>query len=268
MGAAIVVERFSKRYGERLAVDDVSLEVRRGEVFGLLGPNGAGKSTIVRALVGLHAPTSGRVEVAGFDLAVDPVSAKERLGYVPEVVRLYEALTPREHLILVARLHRLEETAARAAIDRQLGLLDLAEAADRPITSFSKGMKQKVVLAAALLPDPEVLILDEPLSGLDAETTLVAREVVLLAAAEGRAVLFTSHVMEIVEKLCTRIAILVAGRVAALGSMEDIRAAAGSGGDLTQLFATLTRSEDPAATARALLAASKGIKARSPLAGA
>jgi len=260
--AAVTVERFTKRYGDVLAVDDVTFEVRRGEVFGLLGPNGAGKSTIVRALVGLHAPTSGAVRLAGFDLATDPVAAKERLGYVPEIVELYEALTAREQLRLVSRLHRIRDDAADAAADRCLALLDLADAADAPIRSYSKGMKQKVALAGAMLPDPEVLVLDEPTSGLDAAAELLVREIVRAYAARGRGVLFTSHVLEVVEKLCDRVAVLRKGKIAAMGTIAEIRAAAGGEGDLAKSFATLVEAADPASRARALLDACKELPRR------
>lgn len=252
-GAAISVEGFSKRYGERLAVDRVSFEVRGGEVFALLGPNGAGKSTIVRALVGLHAASSGTVRVAGHDVASAPLEAKQNLGYLPEVAQLYESLTAREHLVLVGRLHRLDPARAAAQIGALLAALDLAEQADAPLASYSKGMKQKVALAGALLPDPKVLVLDEPLSGLDAETALVVRALVREAAARGRAVLYTSHLLDVVEKVADRVAILVRGSIAAIGTLAEVRAAAGGRGDLAEIFATLVRSEDPSARARAIL---------------
>ncbi len=227
--------------------------MRPGEVFALLGPNGAGKSTIVRSIVGLQAPTSGRVSVAGFDLAADPVAAKERLGYLPEVARLYEALTPREHLVLVARLHGIPDEVSKVSLERMLELLELGASVDAPIASFSKGMKQKVALAGALLPSPPVLVLDEPMSGLDAEAALVIRELVREAATRGRCVLYTSHVLEVVERVADRVAILVRGRIAALGTLAEVKALSGSRGDLAEAFAALVRSEDPRTRARAVL---------------
>lgn len=261
-GAAVVVEQFTKKYGDALAVDGVSFEARYGEVFALLGPNGAGKSSIVRALVGLHAPSAGAVRVAGFDLAVDPVSAKERFGYVPEVAQLYEVLTPREHLELVARLHRIPDGRSGPAAEKLLAALDLARVADAPIATFSKGMKQKLALAGALLPSPPVLILDEPMSGLDAEAALVVRELVREAAARGRCVFYTSHVLEVVEKVAHRVAILMKGKLVALGTLDEVRAQAGSRGDLAQTFASLVRSEDPRARASALLDAASEASGR------
>jgi ABC-2 type transport system ATP-binding protein len=253
MAAAISVERFSKRYGELLAVDDVSLEVRPGEVFALVGPNGAGKTSLVRAIVGIHAPTSGTVRVAGFDLATDPISAKEKLGFLPEVAQLYESLTAREHLTLVARLHGIADSDSAPRIEGMLETLELLEAADAPIATFSKGMKQKTALAGALIAGPEVLVLDEPMSGLDAEAALMVKGLVRELAASGRAVLYTSHLLDVVEKVADRVAILVKGKVAAMGTLTEIRATAGVSGDLGKLFATLVRAEDPNERARELL---------------
>jgi ABC-2 type transport system ATP-binding protein len=253
MPAAISVERFTKRYGEALAVDDVSFEVREGEVFALLGPNGAGKSTLVRALVGLHPATSGSVRVAGFDLATHPLEAKQSLGYIPETAQLYESLTAREHLTLVGRLHRIPEDRLPTKLEFLLGALELAEAADSPIASFSKGMKQKTALAGALLPDPRVLILDEPMSGLDAETALTIRALVRELAAAGRTVFYTSHLLDVVEKVADRVAILVRGRIVALGSLASIRESAGVEGDLARVFASLVRAQDPNDRAREIL---------------
>ncbi|MBI3818652.1 MAG: ABC transporter ATP-binding protein [Planctomycetes bacterium] len=251
--SAIAVSGFVKKYGGATAVDGVDFDVRAGEVFALLGPNGAGKSTIVRAMVGLHAPTAGTVTIAGFDIVTNPVEAKRRLGYLPESAQLYEALTAREHLALVARLHRIPETRAADAIERVLELLDLKNVIDAPIASYSKGMKQKTALAGALLSDPDVLILDEPMSGLDAEAALVLRSLVRELAARGRCVLYTSHLLDVVEKVADRVAILVKGKLAALGTLSEIRAQAGSNGDLAEVFATLVRSEDPASRARQIL---------------
>jgi ABC-2 type transport system ATP-binding protein len=254
MTSAISVERFTKRYGDVLAVDDVSFEVRTGEVFALLGPNGAGKSTLVRALVGLHAPSSGVVRVAGFDLATQPIEAKERLGYIPETAQLYESLTAREHLTLVARLHRIPDSESPTKIGALLEMLDLGAAADSPIASYSKGMKQKAALAGALVSDPRVLILDEPMSGLDAEAALMVRALVREFASAGRAVLYTSHLLDVVEKVADRVAILVRGKLAALGTLDAIRASEGLRGDLAEVFAALVRSQDPNERAREILA--------------
>jgi ABC-2 type transport system ATP-binding protein len=251
--AAISVEKFTKKYGDHLAVDAVSFEVRAGEVFALLGPNGAGKSTLVRAIVGIHDATSGSIRVAGRDVAAEPVQAKENLGYVPETSQLYEALTASEYLTLAARLHGLPDSESKNTIAGLLESLDLRSAAGDPLATFSKGMKQKVAIAAALLPDPPILILDEPLSGLDAETGLVLRSLVCEFAQRGRTVLYTSHLLDVVEKLADRVAILVAGKIAAIGTLEEIRAQAGTGGDLASVFSQLTRTEDPLARARSLL---------------
>lgn len=255
MTVSITVRNFVKNYGNTRAVDDVSFEAFHGEVFSLLGPNGAGKSTIVRALVGLHAPDGGSVTIEGFDMAAEPVRARERIGYLPEVAQLYESLTAREYLTMVARLHRMDAGRAARSMDSVLEILDLHKFADAPIATFSKGMKQKTALTAALLPNPRVLILDEPMSGLDAEAALVVRALVREFAASGRTVLYTSHLLDVVEKVADRVAILVKGRLAAIGTLDHVRSLAGTRGDLSEVFASLVRSEDPVERARRALGA-------------
>jgi ABC-2 type transport system ATP-binding protein len=251
--AAVAVQDFRKDYGGRIAVDGVGFEVAEGEVFALLGPNGAGKSTIVRALVGIQPPTSGRVRVFGFDMGAEPVKAKELLGYVPETTQLYESLTAREYLTLAARLHRIPDAASRVKIERFLEIWNLAESADEPLASFSKGMKQKVAILAALVSGPRLLVLDEPMSGLDAEAALVLRALVREHAARGGTVFYTSHVLDVVEKVASRVAVLVQGKLAALGTLDEIRAQAGVQGDLGAVFESLARTGDPVRQARALL---------------
>jgi ABC-2 type transport system ATP-binding protein len=241
------------RYGEATAVDGLDLELVRGEVFGLLGPNGAGKTSAVRALVGLLAPSAGSVEIAGHDLVRDPLAARRHLAFVPDGAPLYQNLSPRAHLALTGRLHGLDEAELCAEGDRLLGALDLAERADDPIASFSHGMRQKAALACALLVRPQLLVLDEPLSGLDATTTTVIKEVLRGWADRGACVLYTSHLLDVVERICDRMAILDRGRLIALGSLDELRAQARSTGTLEQVFATLTRSGDAAARARDVL---------------
>jgi ABC-2 type transport system ATP-binding protein len=243
------------RYGEATALEGLDLELVRGEVFGLLGPNGAGKTTAVRALVGLLSPSAGNVEIAGHDMARDPLAARRRLAFVPDGAPLYQSLSPRQHLALTGRLHGLEEAEIRAEGDRLLAALDLLERADDPIASFSHGMRQKAALACALLVRPALLVLDEPLSGLDATTTAVMKEVLRGWADRGACVLYTSHLLDVVERVCDRMAILDRGRLIALGSLDELRAQARSTGTLEQVFATLTRSGDASARARDVLGA-------------
>ncbi len=237
------------------ALRDVSFEVRPGEVLGLLGPNGAGKTTAIRVLCGLLRPDRGTAAIAGHDVRDEPLAARRRMAFVPDGAPLYGSLSPRRHLELVGRLHGQEEDRiAREA----LGLLDalgLAERADDPIAGFSRGMRQKTALACALLPRPDLLVLDEPLSGLDAPTTAVMKEILRHWAAEGHAVLYTSHLLDVVERVCDRMVVLLAGRVEAEGSLDELRARAGTAGTLEDVFGTLTHAEDPTARARAVLGA-------------
>lgn len=257
-GAPSVVARLAGltvRYGEATALDGLDLELVRGEVFGLLGPNGAGKTTTVRAMVGLLAPDAGRVEIAGYDMARDPLEARRRLAFVPDGAPLYQNLSARAHLALTGRLHGLAEAELRSEGDRLLAALELFERADDPIASFSHGMRQKAALACALLVRPALLVLDEPLSGLDATTTAVIKEVLRGWANRGACVLYTSHLLDVVERVCDRMAILDHGRLIALGSLDELRAQAHTAGTLEQVFAALTRSGDSAARARAVLGA-------------
>ncbi len=250
----IRIESLRKTYGDLVAVDDLSLHVAAGEILALLGPNGAGKTTTVSCLVGLLAPDRGRIEVSGIDLRADPPAAKRALAYVPELAALYQALTPEEYLALKGRLFSMPEPQIARATDRLLEGFGLLERKREPMVGFSKGMTQKVALASALLTEPKVLVLDEPLSGLDAETTLVVKELLRGFAARGGAVLYCSHMLDVVETLAHRIAVLDRGRLQALGTLEELRRSAGGGGQrLEQLFRQLTAAADPVARARLLL---------------
>jgi len=249
----VALTAYQHRYGEHVAVHGLDLEVRRGEVFGLLGPNGAGKTTTVRALVGLSAPSAGRVTIAGHDMIAAPLAAKRHLGYVPDGAPLYPNLSAREHLLLVGRLHGGTDAATHAEAQRLLAHLDLADRADEPIGRFSRGMRQKAALACALLHRPEVLVLDEPLTGLDAPSAAMVKELLRAWADAGGAVLYTSHLLDIVERVCDRMLVLAGGRVVGEGSLDDLRARAGHDGTLEQVFGALTAIEDPAARARAIV---------------
>ena len=239
----IVTEQLSHSYGAAAALQDLNLRVAAGEVLGLLGPNGAGKSTTVKILTGLVRPSSGRALVAGFDIVQQPLEAKQRLGYVPEQPVVYETLTAAEFLEVIAALHHLDPALARQRRDELLSLFGLGDARHQRLNAFSKGMKQKVVLAAALLHRPEVLILDEPLDGLDANSARVVKELLRSLASQGRTVLFCSHILEVVERVCTRIVIIDKGRQIAEGAPHEIAARTGSA-TLDEAFAKLTGVRD------------------------
>ncbi len=255
MPAAVLASfsKVSKRYGERLALADFTLAVQAGEVVGLLGPNGAGKTTALRILCGLAAPDEGRVEIGGRDVQREPLQARKNVGYVPDGAPLYSNLTPTEHLQLVGRLHGLAEDAIALESERLLAGLELLGRHCDPVGSFSRGMRQKVAIACALLPRPKLLVLDEPLTGLDTSTAMVIKALMRGWGDRGGAVLVTSHLLEVVERVCDRMAILAQGRMLACGSFEELRTQAGGGSSLDEVFRTLTQSEDPARVADRIL---------------
>jgi ABC-2 type transport system ATP-binding protein len=260
----IVARNLTKRYGSITALDGVSFEARPGEILGYLGPNGAGKSTTISILTGLIAPDSGSASVAGHDVSTSPLEAKARLGYVPEIPAVYEALTPEEFLAFVGRIRKLPEAAIARRTPLLLGLFEIGDRARYPMGGFSKGMRQKVLLAAALLHDPDVLILDEPLSGLDAPSALLLREILQRLRDRGKTILYSSHVLEVVERLADRVLILHRGRVVAEGALEELlRAPVAAGGGapgadgalrLEDLFRERTELFDPAERAERFLA--------------
>jgi ABC-2 type transport system ATP-binding protein len=243
----------SKRFGRQQALAELSLEIRAGEVFGLLGPNGAGKTTALRLLCGLLQADAGRIEIAGHDLATEPLLARRQLGYVPDGAPLYSNLTPFEHLCLVGRLHGMEEARLAGEAMRLLDALELSERGGDPVGGFSRGMRQKVAIACAVLPRPQLLVLDEPLTGLDIPSTMVVKALMRGWADRGGAVLVTSHLLEVVERVCNRICILAEGRRLALGTMAELRAQAGGGSTLEEVVRSLTRSQDPTAIAGRIL---------------
>lgn len=250
----IEARSLSRDFGDLHALDGVSFRVEKGEVFGYLGPNGAGKSTTVKVLLGLLAPTSGEVEVDGVDVARDPVSARERIGYVPEVQSLYESLSAEEHLRFVARMRLLDEATTERRSEALLSAFDLEGRAQEPIRSYSKGMRQKVAIALALVHRPTVLILDEPLAGLDVTTAMTLRGVIRGCASRGTSVLYCSHVLDVVEKVCDRAMILNHGKVVAAGTLEELRQET-EGTSLDEIFRSVATEVDPDQRADALLEA-------------
>jgi ABC-2 type transport system ATP-binding protein len=216
----IQVTGLTKLYGDFPAVRDISFRVAAGEVVGLVGPNGAGKTTTLRSVAGIIAPTAGRIEVAGMDLGTDPVAAKRALAFVPDEPHLFEYLTVDEHLAFVARLYGVPDAA-----DRSVRLLEELELADRR-TSFpgelSRGMRQKLAIACGLLHDPRALLLDEPLTGLDPLGIRRMKATIVRRAAGGTAVILSSHLLHLVEEVCTRVLVVVRGRIVAEGTIADI----------------------------------------------
>ncbi len=232
-----------KNFGDKTAVDDVSFSARRGEILGYLGPNGAGKSTTLKMISGLLPPDSGSIKVGGIDLRESALEAKRRLGYVPESGALYEKLTPLEYLEMVGQLHHLSAKSIQQKSHEFLACFELTEMANVRMTSFSKGMKQKVVLAAALLHNPDLLLLDEPLNGMDANSVLLFKSLMEYLAGLGKTIIYSSHILEVVEKISHRVLILNQGKMVAQGTIEELRGSNQSS-SLEQIFRELTRSED------------------------
>jgi ABC-2 type transport system ATP-binding protein len=243
-----------KDYGGPVALRGLSFTARPGEILGFLGPNGAGKSTTVKILTGMLKPTAGRALVAGIDVVASPLDAKRHIGYVPESAAMYESLTGREHLALVAALHRVAPSTAAARAGELLEVLGLGEAADQRLGDYSKGMKQKVLIAAALLHRPDVLLLDEPLNGLDANSVHLVKEVLRGLAAQGKTILFCSHLLDVVERMCTRILVIAGGQRVAEGTAAEIVAASGAE-TLDRAFERLTGAASAERAAAGLLSA-------------
>src|SRR5580704_8436619 len=220
---AISTEHLTRRFGDLVAVQDVNLRVAPGQFFGFLGPNGAGKSTTIKMLTGLLAPTSGRIQILGLDFARETVAVKRQIGVVPEGLALFGRLTGSEYLTFVGRMYGLDrETTAKRAGE----LLEFMQLADQPkklVTDYSHGMQKKLALAAAVIHGPKVLFLDEPFEGVDAVAAGTLKSMLQGMIARGATIFLTSHVLEIVERLCTHIAIIHRGQLVAQGSMEELR---------------------------------------------
>jgi ABC-2 type transport system ATP-binding protein len=239
----------SKRFAAALAVDDVSFSAPRGEITGYLGPNGSGKSTTMKMITGLIEMTSGAILYGGLPIQTDPLAWKERMGYVPEEPYLYGHLTGLEFLIMVGQLRDLPAKHTAERIEGLLELLSLHDARHSAISSYSKGMRQKVLLIAALLHDPELLLLDEPFSGLDVGSALVLRSLMLELAGRGKVVLFSSHELETVERVCSRVVILHRGKVVADDSIAHLRTLMAAA-DLEAIFSQLAVEQDTIALSR------------------
>ncbi len=237
------IRELTKLYHGTLALDHVSFCARPGEVTGYLGPNGSGKSTTVKILTGLIEPTEGSVFYNGQDIRRNPLEFKARIGYVPEEPHLYTYLTGAEYLELVGELRGIDEKRLKAKIEGFLRLFGLWGDRYTPLSAYSKGMRQKILLAAALLHDPEIIILDEPFSGLDVNSSLVLRRLIQDLAAAGKVVLYSSHALEVVEKVCERVVILHKGRVKADDSVMHLRELM-SLPSLEEIFSQLALEQD------------------------
>jgi ABC-2 type transport system ATP-binding protein len=242
-GAAIVTEKLTRRFGGLTAVDGIDLTVSAGQFFGFLGPNGAGKSTTIKMLTGLLAPTSGHVQLLGLDFSSNAVEVKRQIGVVPEGMGLFERLTGSEYLNFVGRMYGLDRATTQ---QRSEELLEFMQLADRPksiIADYSHGMQKKLALAAAVIHGPRILFLDEPFEGVDALAAGALKSLLGRMTERGVTIFLTSHVLEIVERLCSHVAIIHKGRLVAQGSLEELRAGvsgeAGSKTTLEQIFLSI-----------------------------
>jgi ABC-2 type transport system ATP-binding protein len=241
----------TKRYGGLLALDRVSFDLHPGEIVGYLGPNGSGKSTTVNLVVGLLEPTAGDISLAGIRASDDPIAYKRGIGYVPEEPSLYAHLTASDYLMLVGRLRRLPTPTLQTRIPELLRLLQLHDSRYKSMTAFSKGMRQRVLVASALLHNPQLLVLDEPFSGLDVNAGLLLRTLLRMLANEGRMIFFSTHRFDMVEKLCSRVIVLSSGRVVLERRVADFDR---EGPDsLEETFVRATEQPDFAPLARQIL---------------
>ena len=240
----IQLQYIVKQYGKRTerAVNDLTLRVPKGKVFGFIGPNGAGKTTTIKILTGILKPTSGRVIVAGEDMSVNPLAAKRNIGFVPDSHEMYDRLTGLEYLRFMADVYGVDSETRQKHIEKYLALFELEKAAGNQIRSYSRGMRQKLTIIGALIHNPPVWVLDEPMVGLDPRAAHLLKQEMRRHCDEGNTVFFSTHVLEVAEKLCDEIAIIDQGKLIAQGTLEELRSKE-HGASLEQLFLQLTEAE-------------------------
>ena len=243
----IRLEHVSKQYGKGKikALDDLTLHVEKGKVFGFIGPNGAGKTTTIKLLTGILAPTEGSVIIGGQDMVANPLAAKRLIGFVPDSHEMYERLTGLEYLNFMADIYGVDVAARKAHMEKYLALFELEDAAGDQIRSYSRGMKQKLTIIGALIHQPPVWILDEPMVGLDPKATHLLKEEMRRHCEAGNTVFFSTHVLDVAEKLCDEIAIINKGKLIAEGTLEELRSGE-KGASLEQLFLEMTGEAEEA----------------------
>jgi ABC-2 type transport system ATP-binding protein len=256
MGRMIELVHLTKRYGAMLAVDDLSLQVETGEIFGFLGPNGAGKTTTIRMMMGLLQPTAGKIFLGGYDLEHEDIAAKQMCGFVPDRPHIYEKLTGAEFLDFVAGLYHVAPAVAAKRRDDLLEMFDLTQWATELVESYSHGMKQRLVMAAAMIHAPRLLIVDEPMVGMDPRGAKLLKRTFRQLARSGVTVFMSTHSLEVAEETCDRIGIIHQGQLIAVGTLDELRRQAGahSHSKLESVFLKLTGGEDVAELLTALRA--------------
>ena len=237
--AIIKIENLCKAYDQNIVLKDINLEIEAGQIVGYIGPNGAGKSTTIKILCGITSSFVGNVHVLGIDVRKNPIEVKQKIGYIPELAALYESLSPIEYLRFSGKLYNLNDDVIAKKSNELLRLFDLYDKANSRMTSYSKGMKQKVLLISGLLHNPEIIFLDEPLSGLDANTVILVKEILAQLKTAGKTIFYSSHIMDVVEKISDRIIIIDKGEVKADGSFEELKAKAHEG-SLESIFTSVT----------------------------
>lgn len=237
----IKLTNFSKSYAksEVKAVNNLNLEVKAGEIFGFLGPNGAGKTTTIKAIVGALDYEEGKIEVCGHDLKGDGINAKKNIGFVTDTEIVYDKLTGREFVDFLADIYGVDKETRKARAEKMLKIFALESAFDSPIKSYSHGMKQKIAIIGALIHNPKVWILDEPMTGLDPQSAYQLKQLMREHCQNGNTVFFSTHILEVAEKLCDRVGIIVKGELKAVGSIDEIRAEA-KDGSLEEVFLSIT----------------------------
>jgi ABC-2 type transport system ATP-binding protein len=236
----IELNQLTKKFGDLVAVDDVTLKVERGEFFAVLGPNAAGKTTLIRVLAGLLKPTRGTARVAGFDIQTAPLEARRRLAYVPDFPFLYDKLTPLEFLRFTGQIFQMSEERMQTASRELIPRFHLEAFVNKPIEGLSHGTRQRVAIVSALLHDPEVLVIDEPMVGLDPQHARVVKDVLKERAQKGATVFLSTHQLSVAEEMADRIGIMHQGRLVAVGTREELRRRSGDAGPLEQVFLALT----------------------------
>jgi ABC-2 type transport system ATP-binding protein len=254
MEPIISIKHLFKSYGPKQVLKDINLDVYPGEVIGYIGPNGAGKSTTVKVLCGLLTDYEGEVTVKGYDVKKDTLEVKKRIGYVPELAELYDVLTPMEYLQFTGALYGMDEDVCSERIVRMMNAFDLSSNINQRMDSFSKGMRQKVLLASGLLHNPDIIILDEPLSGLDANSVIIIKELISKLAKDGKTIFYCSHMMDVVERVSNRIVLIDEGRMIANGTIEELRELHGNQ-SLEKMFAELTGKDALSLSADELMSA-------------
>lgn len=236
----INIENLSKSFGDKLALDNLNLKVKRGEIFGFLGPNGAGKTTTIKMIVGMLKQDKGHILIDGIDTLKDPIEAKKKFAFVPDNPDVYETMTGRQYLNFIGDVFEISLDKREENIKKYQEIFEMEESLDLLISSYSHGMKQKIVLMGALIHEPDLLILDEPMVGLDAKSSFRLKNIMRQLCDSGKSVFFSTHVMEVAEKVCDRIAIINKGKLIAVGSLEEIKNQADDEGSLEKIFLELT----------------------------